>query len=328
MDNERFRADGCQPAKTYGTGPNSRRVRSAVVPAPGSNWAICLTDLTGESPLVQSGVGQFARCLASALIVCALWLSTPAHGDDATLSFGGSPQLLRSHPSVVMTNEVVNVDIADRSVRVDCRFVFTNLGRGCKVRMGFPDEGTGSADRSDKPGFDQPGPPKELFTSFQSWVNGRPVRTHLVRSGSNGSAWHVKTVDFPGHSVLHIRDVYTHRLGGGDGSVGDRTFWADRVGYVLHTGASWHGRIGRSEIRVNFPHRRLPGTPKPIHVSRISRKNDELELNSFMPGRNDVVWKGPCVPTVTGRTLVFVRTNWRPKMRDDILLGFGYRINP
>ena len=43
--------------------------------------------------------------------------------------------------------------------------------------------------------------------------------------------------------------------------------------------------------------------------------------------RNTVVWTGPAKPSVSGRTLRFVRNNFKPSEKDDIDLFFGYRVS-
>jgi len=36
-----------------------------------------------------------------------------------------------------------------------------------------------------------------------------------------------------------------------------------------------------------------------------------------------VYYRGPCAPVVHGNTLTFVRTNWVPRIGDDIRVAFG-----
>ena len=84
--------------------------------------------------------GWILRAAALALIVQA------ARADDGGISFGGSPHLLKGHATVAMKSEVVKMDVHDKVIKVDCRFLFHNSGPACTVRMGFPDEGTGAAE--------------------------------------------------------------------------------------------------------------------------------------------------------------------------------------
>ncbi|HZT41528.1 MAG TPA: hypothetical protein VFA07_05045 [Chthonomonadaceae bacterium] len=256
-------------------------------------------------------------------------LSVCASANDGGTAESDSPSLLRGHPSVSMTSEVVKITIQGHQTRVDCDFVFTNHGPACSVRMGFPDVGEGASDPDEEEADFKNKPPHTTFTSFRSYVDGKPAPTRLIRADTEGHYWHAKTVFFPANSTLHIRDVYTQDVGGGIVQVGQKTGEADQIGYVLHTGASWHGPIGRSEIDITLPGTLFHGTPQPVPVSRISKEKNNprwLRANSLPP--NIVVWKGPCAPAIQDRTLRFVRANWRPTQNDDIELTYNYRLPP
>ena len=132
-----------------------------------------------------------------------------AQANDGGIAYGGSPGLLKGHPSVSMQSEVINITIMDKKVSVDCEFVFKNEGDACTVRMGFPDVGEGSYDPDEESGEEvMKTPPKTTFKSFVSYVNGKQVATELIRAKEEGQYWHSKTVNFPAHSTVKIRDVY------------------------------------------------------------------------------------------------------------------------
>ena len=252
-----------------------------------------------------------------------------ASANDGGIAYGGSPKLLTGHPSVSMTSEVINLAVGEESVKVDCQFVFTNHGAACKVRMGFPDEGEGADDPDEEGGANvMKTPPKTTFTSFRSFVNGKPVATKLIRADKPGKYWHTKTVTFPAHAVVRVHDVYTQRIGGGIFTTGVVEGSVHQAGYILHTGASWHGAIGRSEVNVSFNSDAVPPNPKLIPLSQIVKRadgHDGRDIKGSVPASNTIVWKGPGTPTVKGKTLQFVRTNWTPKVSDNIDLTFGYR---
>ena len=262
--------------------------------------------------------------LASAGFCCA---GATASANDGGISMGGSPGLLGSHPSVRMASELIKISVRGNRVRADCRFVFVNSGPACRVRMGFPDRGEGADDPDEEsdPEKVMKTPPHTTFDSFASWVDGRPVGTRLIRADLPGSYWHAKTVRFPGHSAVHIRDVYTQTLGGGIVSAGGGVGSAAQVAYVLHTGASWHGAIGRTEVAIELP------DPKPSRqlmlrsTAAASISGNGRDLRGRLPSENTVIWKGPCTPTVSGSTIRFVRTNWRPVEADDIELTYGFK---
>ena len=256
-------------------------------------------------------------------------LALSAFSNDGGLAMGGSPRLLTAHPSVAMTSEVINIAVAKEKVTVDCQFVFTNNGPACKVRMGFPDEGHGANDPDEEyMGEDDllKTPPRTTFLSFQSFVDGTPTPTKLIRAHEEGHYWHTKMVVFPAHSVRRVHDVYTQRVGGGIAVFKDKgTGWVSQIAYVLHTGASWHGNIGRTEINVTFKANQLSGPPHFLPLKQVSTYDDGRELNVASVEPNTIVWQGPCAPRVKGNALQFVRTNWHPTPRDDLKLTYNYK---
>ena len=251
-------------------------------------------------------------------------LALPATANDGGLAMGGSPRLLSGHPSVTMTREVINLTVKKEKVTVDCQFVFTNHGPACTVRMGFPDEGIGAEDPDEEVNDLSKTPPRTTFLSFQSFVDGTPTPTKLIRS-ERSHFWHTKMVTFPAHSVRRVHDVYTQRISGGLTSIKGTNGNASQVAYVLHTGSSWHGNIGRSEINVTFAANQLTGALRLLPLKQVSERNDGRDLNVASIAPNTIVWQGPCVPQVKGNTLQFVRANWHPSVQDDIQLTYGYK---
>jgi hypothetical protein len=259
-------------------------------------------------------------------IVAALCAATGgASANDGGIAMGGSPRLLSSHPSVSMTSEVIKMTVRGKDVLVDCSFVFKNSGKACTVRMGFPDVGVGANDpdeETDESALAKT-PPRTTFKSFASYVNGAPVKTKLIRADQEGHYWHTKTVRFPARSVVRVRDVYRQLTGGGIAMIGKKGGNASQVAYILHTGSSWHGPIGRSEVDVTFE-TPVVIQPQPVSLKAASGDQDGRSIKKALPP-DSVVWKGPCAPTVSGKTLRFVRTNWRPKPSEDVELTYGYK---
>jgi hypothetical protein len=257
--------------------------------------------------------------LCSILTFCGA--ARQARANDGGISFGGSPRLLTGHPSVSMQSEIVRMRIGEEKVTVDCTFIFQNQGPACTVRMGFPDQGQG-ADDPDEEGVHNP--PTSAFDTFKSYVNGKPISTKLVRS-QQSIFWHTKTVSFPANSHVVIRDVYTTSVGAHIEEKGS----VHLANYILHTGASWHGPIGRSEVIITFQSKHIsaPLRPVPVHyapevVRRQYLVNKKIETTDWNKVTGRVYYVGPCAPTAHGNSLRFVRTNWRPTERDDIYLAF------
>jgi hypothetical protein len=272
----------------------------------------------------SSARSRLPRLLALAVV----WLIVPsaAPANDGGIALGGSPRLLLGHPTVRMSSEVIRLNVYERTVAADCRFTFTNSGPACTVRMGFPDQGIDALDPDEESDARDVmrTPPHTTFKSFQSWVDGRHVASTLIRANVEGEYWHAKMVRFPAHGTVHVRDVYTQAIGGGTTSFGDRSCVAAQVGYILHTGASWHGSIGRTEVVVAFRDPSLPRSLTAVRRASISRSHAARGGHARLPASSAIVWRGPCKPIVSGRTLRFVRERWRPATSDDIELTYAY----
>lgn len=250
---------------------------------------------------------------------CGALTATACQANDTNLSYGGSPRALSGHPSVAMRSEVVRIDVGEKLVTVDCRFVFANSGPAQMVRMGFPDENEETTGELNDP----KSPPTPSFNSFRSWVNGKQVKIALVKGATAGSVWHVKTVAFPAHAVVEVRDRYTVPVGT---SMSDAPIAVNEASYILHTGASWRGNIGRTEVDITF-HRTDVGSPidaRPAETGNYATPTTWIPKPWRFSSRT-VYYLGPCDPIVNGRTLRFIRTNWRPTMRGDVLLKFNLR---
>jgi len=239
----------------------------------------------------------------------------PALANDSEIAFGGSPRLVTGKSTVSMQSENVKISIGDESVKVECRFVFKNYGPACTVRMGFPDQGEGAANPEEE------GPVKHIkgtFDSFKSWVGGQPVSTKLIRAERPGHYWHAKTVQFASNATVEVRDLYTVTVGSqitrDAGSV-------RQAAYMLHTGSSWAGNIGKTEIEVSFHRKDVSG---PLKVVQIPSGGEVYGDKTVPLHPHGIAFRGGCAPAISGTTLRFVLTNWRPTKKDDLLLLFGY----
>ena len=246
-----------------------------------------------------------------AIAVGLLGLGTIAPADNAALTSGGLPRMMSGHPTISMVSEVVKVVVHGKRVDTDCTFVFDNLGNACTVNMGFPDFGMWAYDYVHQK-------PKSIFKSFQSYVDGKRVATRLVLGADKREQWQTKLVSFEKDGSRVVREVYSTELGGAAASID-----VGAASYVLHTGASWKGGIGKATVRFEFaPETEVVG---PLDVKNISgmQKLTEKDLAHVLkPG--GVIVVGPGNPTVHGASLVFEKSHWKPTTDDDILILFKY----
>jgi hypothetical protein len=249
-----------------------------------------------------------------------LGLPVLAHSNDGGLVSGGTPRLLKGHATVSMQSEVIDIHVLKDKVRVECNFVFHNSGPATRVRMGFPDFAYGAMDPGEEEKFNVKAPGAIAgMTWFRSWVNGRAVPTKLESGSQEGEYWRTKTVSFKARGNTRVRDVYEQPVSAG--IIGTGAGSIHSIQYVLHTGASWHGPIGRTVVHVLFDD---PAVPPPFKVEVTDSARSAFSLDWSKLSRSTIYYNAPAVPTVKGRLLTFERNHWRPGKDDDITLYFRF----
>jgi hypothetical protein len=206
-----------------------------------------------------------ARLLLAAFSA-ALLLTAPLTADDGAIEgVGGAIELLDEHPSVVMEEMVVDAYLCpEREAQVDCRFTFRNGGEAVSVRMGFPELASGDVSRDALQGF----------TSFCTWVDGRPVEARI--EGFKGipggwQRWRVKELWFEAGESRQVRVRYTMAMGR---DIMRNRFFEYRVG----TGRSWKGSIGRAQVRLHLLY-------NPSHwLPRLDERLREVGANVYQWG--------------------------------------------
>ncbi len=242
--------------------------------------------------------------------------------NDGGLTSGGSPRLLNSHPTIRMESEVIKIKILNGIVTTDCQFTFVNDGKACDVTMGFPDKGFGEQDPRWGDEMDwKDWKPVSVFESFQSWINGKPSKTSLVKGKNEGEIYHSKRVHFLAKSKVNIRDLYVMREG--SMVIDDGRTTALCTGYILATGASWKGNIGSTTVSIQFD----PAKPITEMKFGYAKQFDTFRFaKDFKDPVKAVRCRGPVKPSLTANTLSFKMKNWRPTAASDIYLEYHSQI--
>lgn len=170
-----------------------------------------------------------------ALILCAT-----ARADDSSLGAVGSSVIPLQNDHVTMAAERVDAVIRGNQAWVTCVFTFTNTNSGppASVLMGFPQMAV------------EPlrGAPELL--GFQTEVDGKAVQTSFKKQQQQSedeqyAGWYTFNVSFAAGQTRTVRNTYHGRLTFiSDGELG--------FSYVLHTGATWLGSIGRADVTVRW----------------------------------------------------------------------------
>lgn len=253
--------------------------------------------------------------IARFTILIALFATTSL-ANDGWIGYSGAPRIEGQHPTIRMVDEVIHLKVGGRVLYGECVFTFKNEGPACTARIGFPDY---DSNRESDEGL------ISTFRSFRSYVDGRQVSTKLV-AGSQGSQWQVKNVYFARGQTRLVRNVYHLNLGRitlNGPSVQGREPIIWEAEYILGTGNTWRGKIGKTTIIVDF------GSEAQIQSPIEPRKwpgNERAENSEYwIKDPRLVVWGAPSAPRVAGkRRLVFEMKNWKPDAEgDDLSLRFG-----
>ena len=241
--------------------------------------------------------------------------------NDGWIGFSGAPKIEGKHPSVRMVNEQIHLKVGQDTLYGDCVFTFKNEGPACNVRIGFPD--FNSNDEVEEP-------PQSTYKSFRSVVDDVLVPTKLVR-GNQGTAWQIKSVAFGRGQTRKIRNIYHLKLGKitlNGSPVKGRESMCWQGEYILGTGRSWKGKIGKTTVTVDFGSSALIQSPIVPMEWPDAAKSDSS--NFWVKNKNAVIWSGPTPPRIAGkRRLVFEIKNWEPEdLEESVKFRFGVYPKP
>lgn len=212
---------------------------------------------------------------------------------------------MRSSKDIRMESEDVRISLGNHSMHVRASFNFVNEGRAQTVTTAFPESITDFEDRKAASPF--------AIKWFKAWVDGKPVSVSrkkvdfkgLVEFGEYSAVW-VKQVSFPAHGRRNVVCEYEAAY-----SEGRATIYAY---YVLRTGATWKGKIGRCSISVDW--KSLPSGDEPEFTMEDAPISGDAK--KIRPRRSGEGWAK------------FVFRNFEPKQ--DLCMGFvnafwNFRVN-
>jgi len=174
-----------------------------------------------------------------ACFLCTLAMVACSGADDtAVQGVGGNIRMMKGHPTIRMVSENVRVKLPEATVRAV--FVFHNDGPATTVKIGFPESGAATGTHNRR---------RTLFGYFRSYLDGQ--RLKVKREGSldvdednSYHVWWTKSVHFGRYQTRVIVDEYQGGIGG---DTSNHAFFT----YVMSTGASWKGAIGKADITVD-----------------------------------------------------------------------------
>lgn len=214
------------------------------------------------------------KCLVVVLVFSTiLILQLPVHADDGVI--GRTPEGVYPMKDAEVEMESENIIVDIEKFTVECTFVFHNTGDARDVLMGFPGklrEDLGS-DFSDDVSL--------TLNEFKTFVKDKelPVKREKgVQSDinlPNYSEWFTFTVPFKNEERITVRNTYSFEPSyDSSGYV--------YTGYVLQTGATWKGRIGKARVEFKL------GSIQPWQIERLRPGGFRFEGNSIIWERQDI----------------------------------------
>jgi len=226
--------------------------------------------MDGSERRVNKRVNTSRKCLIilfSAL--AAVFFPVFAYADDAVI--GRTPAGVYPMMDAVVEMVSENIVIDMEKNKVECTFEFRNTGEARDVLMGFPGklrEDLGSSFSDDV---------SLSLSNFKAFANGEEVPVERERgiqpeiAMPDYSEWFTFTVPFKEGETVIVRNTYDYVPS--YNSIGDVT-----TGYVLQTGATWKGKIGK--VRVEFK----LGSIQPWQI-------EQLKPGGFKFAGNSIVWE-------------------------------------
>ncbi len=252
---------------------------------------------------VHEALCSFALAVA---LLCVRAITSAA--DDGSFSGAGADVFPSQADHVRMVGEEVVIEripLSDRpydsTVHGECVFVLENQGPGDSVLVGFPDFGSGSPDETTS---------APTLDSIRIWVDGDQISPRLVDVAREANPFpaqrvgryrvvsyvrvYVWTVYFAAGESKVLRTEYWH---GPSGSV--ESHWD--VLYVLVTGATWAGPIGKVVVRVR-PAGMIPIT--------LRSSYDDKSRSPWRRVGDDYVWTSQDVEPAEDLYLSFRDPKW------------------
>jgi hypothetical protein len=177
-----------------------------------------------------------------------------------------------------MTGEDVRIRLKPDDYDVDATFTFYNEGKSTSVLVGFPMDGWSPGDHN-----------VGEFKAFKTYVDGKEVQTINQYETWQGDGmpgetkWKLKRVSFDEGSTTVTRVVYTAPYGE---FANNFRF----VSYVIGTGSSWYGNIGRSTFTIVFDDNcnlEIDNKNHPFAEDSPMKKN---KITFRRTGKNEMSW--------------------------------------
>lgn len=176
------------------------------------------------------------------LLIQFLWPEI-SFSDDSYMGGVGGTLKPQNSEDIVMQEEVVNITLSRKGAKVECVYVFHNTSSAQTVVMGFP----GILGEEESP-----------VKKFKAYVNGKPVKVEkkeISEEGDNQTyrIWYTHKVSFKAGETKVVKNTFLSPYSGvpvGTLPGTNESFVINYFEYILETGNTWKGKIGKVKINV------------------------------------------------------------------------------
>lgn len=215
----------------------------------------------------------------TALILVVLLLTTQVIclADDGAIGKTPDGVFPINNTDIVMIAEDIHVNLDDG--KVTCNFEFKNTDKVAKkILMGFPAEWDDSSEQA-KNFLNY----KMVFDNFKTFIAGKEIKVKKEKGliskynspqGIGYKSWFTFIVPFKAGQQIKIKNTY--KTNPASDSIGDIFY-----GYILKTGASWKGNIGKAKVTFSL------GEIKPYEIIEINPKEMKFEGNNIVWQKDD-----------------------------------------
>lgn len=239
----------------------------------------------------------FAFVLAVCIFVSLFPMTVSA--DDGTLGGTGITVFPIFDTEVEMEEEIIDIVVRDGCSYVTCQFFFHNTGESTDLLVGFPTQYPGGYESQEaldtemaEEYFD------EMYVTqlnwFRTFVDGERVRVSvkkgLVPEGNNTEElyfpqWYTWRMHFAANERIKVVNKYWMENSFG----GESTEW---ISYILRSGATWKGPIGKITVRMQLEDYDLSDTSFPGMPPTYIEENGTIvwEAEDLEPLDDADVW--------------------------------------
>ncbi len=197
--------------------------------------------------------------LLLAVFIAVTLFPMSASADDGTLGGTGITVFPIFDTDVEMEEEIIDIVVRDDCSYVTCQFFFHNTGESTNLLVGFPTQSPGECESQEELNEEM----EDVYYAeshvtqlnwFRTFIDGKKVHVTLKKGlepeGNNADAlyfpqWYTWRMHFKADERVKVVNKYwLQNSYGGENS--------ELISYILRSGATWKGPIGKITVRIQL----------------------------------------------------------------------------